>query len=214
MNEIIISHYYYYYFEEVVVMNNNQKNAENTNLLAKNVDIEPTGVIYNLRTSMIEEFVEDYLTRQNVDGIAAVEVAVEEGGKSNPYVSIYLFLKPDCKQIISDIDKVPSMLRNKVDKINVRLSDGLKKILSPLTGPEFKSGKIQSREYFVQLNIFRVIGLMFAAQPNKHKLVISDAKNIPSARDAIISVVKSEKTLYNNTPNNKYRRAVEQLEKR
>lgn len=195
----------------------NQNNFKKANIMDKNVDIEPSGVIYNIRTSAISEFVEDFLTKKGVDGISLVGVNVDEPAKhgSSPYVSAYLFLNQSSKHIISDINNIPQMLRNKVDKINIRLSDDIKQILYPLCGTDIRSGKVDDNgEFFIQLNIFRVIGLMFAANPNQHKLVISDAKCIPNARDAIISVIKYEKSNYSSNTNSRHDRIMDQLDKR
>lgn len=169
--------------------NNNAKYS----ILERTVDIEPTGVIYSIKGSNIEEFVEEYLAKKNVNGVSEVKVHVKAEGKNRPEVAIYLFMNQDSKFISSEMNNVPPMLRNKVDnKVNMKLTDDFRKILYPLCGNEIKSGKAENREYYVKLDIFRAVGLMFAVNPNRHNLVISDVKVIPGARDCVISVVKNE----------------------
>lgn len=170
-------------------------NTENRkySILDRTVDIEPSGVIYSIKGSTIEEFVEEYLSKKNVDGVTEVKVRVRSEGKTRPEVAIYLFMNQDSKCISSEMHNVPAMLRNKVDsKVNMKLTDDFRKILYPLCGNDIKSGKAENREYYIKLNIFRAVGLMFSVNPNRHHLVISDAKIIPGGRDCVISVVKNE----------------------
>lgn len=172
--------------------NVNQENKKYS-ILDRTVDIEPSGVIYTIKGSSVEEFVEEYLARKNVDGVSEVKVRVRSEGKTRPEVALYLFMDQNSKCISSQMNNVPPMLRNKVDsKVNMKLSDEFRKILYPLCGNDIKSGKAENREYYVKLDIFRAVGLMFAVNPNRHSLVISDAQAIPGGRDSVISIVKNE----------------------
>ena len=185
-------------------------------ILDSTVDIEPSGVIYSIKGSTIEEFVEEYLSKKNVDGVSEVKVRVRAEGKTRPEVAIYLFMSQDSKCISSQMQNVPPMLRNKVDsKVNMKLSEDFKKILYPLCGNEIKSGKADNREYYVKLDIFRAVGVMFSVDPRRHSLVISDAKIIPGGRDCVISVVKNE--MFNGFSGNNgdsRARQIDYLEKR
>lgn len=180
-------------------MSNNEN--KKYSILDRTVDIEPSGVIYSIKGSTIEEFVEEYLRRKEVNGISEVKVRVRSEGKTHPEVAIYLFMSQDSKYITSEMNKVPAMLRNKIDnKISVRMTDEFRKILYPLCGNDIKSGKAENREYYVKLDIFRAVGLMFSVNPHRHSLVISDVKSIPGGRDCVISVVKNE--MFNGFSNN------------
>ena len=148
--------------------------------------------MYNIKGSDVEEYVEDYLAKRGVNGVSEVKVRVRSEGKVHPEVAIYLFMNQDSKFISSEMNNVPAMLRNKVDnKVNMKLTDEFRKILYPLCGNEIRSGKAENREYFVKLDIFRAVGMMFSVNPNRHSLVITDAKNIPGG--SLISIVKNEK---------------------
>lgn len=183
-------------------------------LLDTNIDVQPSGVFYNVTNDLIETFVEQYFTTQNVDGVSAVKVQVRTEGKTNPYVAIYAFVNQNSSGIISDIASIPPMLRGKVDKYNVRLSDDFKKILFPLCGSEIESGKADGKEYFVKLNIFRVVGMMLSVDPNKHSLVITDAQRLPKG-GSVISVMKSEKYNYGGNNNgDKYARQIDFFERK
>ena len=164
-------------------------------VLDKVVDVDPTGVIYSIKGSTIEEFTMEYLTRKNITGISDVKVRVRSEGRNRPDVVIYLFMDQNSKFISSDMNNVPAMLRNKVDtKVNMRITDEFRQVLVPLCGQDINSGKVEGREYFVKLDIFRVVGMMFAANPNYHHLVITEAMAYPDGRDSIISVIKSMKS--------------------
>lgn len=194
-------------------------NAENKSysILDRTVDIEPSGVMYTIKGSNVEEFVEEYLRKKNVDGVSEVKVRVRSEGKTRPEVAVYLFMRQDSNLISSQMSNVPPMLRNKVDvKVNMNLSEDFKQILYPLCGNDIKSGKAENREYYVKLDIFRAIGMMFAVNPKRHGLVISDAKIIPGGRDCIISVVKNEtfSGFGGNNSGDNYDRQIDYLEKR
>ena len=194
-------------------------NAENKNysILDRTVDIEPSGVMYTIKGSNVEEFVEEYLRKKNVDGVSEVKVRVRSEGKTRPEVAIYLFMRQDSNLISSQMSNVPPMLRNKVDvKVNMNLSEDFRKILYPLCGNDIKSGKAENREYYVKLDIFRAVGMMFAVDPRRHGLVISDAKIIPGGRDCLISIVKNETFagFGGNNGGDNYARQIDNLEKR
>ena len=190
-------------------MDNNKKGT----LLDTNVDIQPTGVFFNVTNDIIENFVEQYFAKKNINGISNVKVQVRSEGKSNPYVAIYMFMNQNSNGIISDADSIPQILRNKVTEFNVRFSDEFKQSLYPVCGGEIKSGKTKDKEYYVKLNIFRVVGLMLAADPNKHSLVITDTQKLPKG-NSVISIMKSEKFNYgNNNDGDKYDRVINYLER-
>jgi len=196
-------------------MSNNTETNKKYSILDRAVDIEPSGVIYSIKGSNIEEFVEEYLTRKGVDGISEVKVRVRSEGKTRPEVALYLFMNQDSKYISSQMNNVPPMLRNKVDsKVNMKLTDDFRRILFPICGNDIKSGKADNREYYVKLDIFRAVGMMFAVNPNRHSLVISDAKIIPGGRDCIISVVKNEIAGGFSGGGDNYARQIDYLEKR
>ena len=194
----------------------NVNNTNNYSILDRTVDIEPSGVIYSIKGSTIEEYVESYLAKKNVEGVSEVKVRVRSEGKTRPEVAIYLFMDQKSKWISSDMNNVPEMLRHKVDnKVNMKLTEDFKKVLYPLCGENIMSGKAESREYYVKLNIFRVVGMMFAVNPNRHALVISDAKNIPGAKDCVISVVKNERfSGFSDNNGDNYARQIDNIEKR
>lgn len=178
------------------------------------VNIEPSGVVFNITNDIVEEFVENYLTKKGVTGIASVRMQVRNEGRTNPNVALYLFLNQNSSSFESNSHAVPELLKGKIDKVQVNLKDEFKQTLYPICGSNIESGKADGREYYVKLNIFRVVGLMLAADPDKHTLVISDAKILPN-NASIISVLKGTSYYYNNGKTvDKYSRQIDYFEKR
>lgn len=183
------------------------------NILDKAVDIEPTGVMYDIKGSIIESFVEEYLARQNVDGVDRVCIKIQNDGYTNPRVALYLFMNANSSMLASSAVNVPSALKNKMDKINIRLKDELKKILYPICGSEIEAGNKDDRICYVRLNIFRVLGLMLKADVATHQIVIPAARR--EGRESIVSVIKQIRYTGNKNTNggDKYARMIDAIER-
>lgn len=184
------------------------------NLLDKAVDLEPSGILYNVRGSMIENFIEEYLARKGIDGVEKVYLKVQNEGYTNPRVALYLFMSTNSSMIASSVDNVPVALRNKMDKISIRLKDELKTALYPLCGKEFEAGKKDNKTCYVQLNIFRAVGLMFKVDAATQQIVISNASR--EGRDSVISIVKQIKYVSGKggTSTDKYAKMIDDIERR
>lgn len=172
-------------------------NKREYDILNSNVDIEPVGVVWNLKKTDIEAFISEYFANRGVGDNTTVQVHVKSEGKARPSVTIYAFVPQGSDLIQTTVTEMPELIRNKVDNdIEPVISDSFKKILQPLCGNNIRVGKVPGRRmFFVQLNIFYSIGLMLKAVPDQHKLIITEAKTIPNSRDAVISVIKQ------NAPN-------------
>lgn len=195
-------------------MSVNTNDKVKNNLLDKTIDIEPVGVIYNLTSEMVENYVENYLYKSGVDGVSRVKLLVRNEGRTNPYISLYLFIDRNSKAIVSSVQSVPDILKDKIDKVRMNLSDDFKKIIRPLVGQDIESGRAEGRDVYVKLNIFRTVGMMLSVTPGKHNLTISDAKRLPKG-NAVFSVVKTSNYSYGSSDDgDKYSRQVNDLERR
>lgn len=183
------------------------------NLLDKAVDIDPTGVLYDIKGTVIENFVEEYLASMKIDGVEKVYLKVQNEGYTNPRVALYLFMSTNSSMIASSADNVPVALKNKMDKISIRLKDELKKALYPLCGSEIEAGKKDNRTCYVQLNVFRALGLMLKVDPAVQQIVISNARR--EGRDSVISVIKQIKYFGGKSTGNtdKYARMIDDIER-
>lgn len=180
---------------------NHANPAKENTLLSKFVSIEPTGVIYNLRGSHVEEFVEGYLNDRQIEGIEKVAVVAKREGPNRPELAVYLFIDSRSKFITSSAKGIPANLRNKLDHIRVELSEDLKKVLYPLCGKEIRCGKTERNMCYVELNIFRVLALMFAVDHTRHNINIPSVTTIPQSNEPIFNVIKELKYRGKNNDN-------------
>lgn len=184
-------------------------NATANSILDSVVNVEPTGVMYNVTNDVIEEFVEKYLDQNGVTGVSAVRVMVLSEGSRDPEVAIYAFVNQKSSGIESSVGSIPPLLRGKVDRVQIRLTDAFKKVLYPIVGSdEIETLKAEGGDYSIRLNIFRVLGMMFSCVPGKHRLIIADAKRL-SGNSGVCTVLKS--VSYDSRPNDKNDRYLRQI---
>ena len=193
---------------------NNQPNIKQSSILETAVNIEPIGVMFNLKGSDISDFVVSYFEAKGVTGITDVRAMVTREGQARPDVVLYMFIDQSSPSIISKTDRIPPMLKNKIDRIDVGLSPEFRKILTPLCGNDIISGKTEGRECYVKLDLFRALGLMLSADFRRHRLIVTDAKQVSGGRDCIISVTKQEAFNQAVDPSDKRGRQIENLERR
>lgn len=189
-------------------------NPKTSSILDTAVNIEPIGVMFNLKGSDISDFVANYLEKQGVTGLTDVRTLVTREGQSRPEAVLYVFVDQSSPFVISKMDKIPAILKNKVDKVDIGLSGDFKRILTPLCGNEINSGKTEGRECYVKLDIFRALGLMLSADIRRHRITVADAKQISGGRDCILSVIKQESFNQAIDPSDKRGRQIENLERR
>lgn len=168
--------------------NQNQKS-----ILETAVNIEPVAVVYNIENDAIENFVYNYLSNiKGVEGVSAVRLNVVRDGNRNPQLSLYAFFDQRSNDIFSNVNKVPEHLRRKMDLGGFRASDKLHKALLPIIR-EFKlisDGK--ERLVYTRLDVFKVLGLMLAADHRKHYLTVSEVMKMKKGR-SVSTVIKSNK---------------------
>lgn len=197
-------------------MSVNPTNAKANSLLDKNVSVEPTGVIYNLRGSHVEDFAESYLVKRNIEGVEKVSVVAKREGPNRPELAVYLFIDSRSKFINSSAKEIPVNLRNKLDHIHIELSEDLKKVLYPLCGKEIKCGKTERGMCYVRLDIFRILALMLAVDHTQHNINIPSVTTIPQSNEPIFNVIKELKYRNKNGSNKAdfYDNLVKNLENR
>jgi hypothetical protein len=162
-------------------------------LFETTVDIDPVAVVYNVQNDDIENFVYNYLTNaRNIDGVAAVRVHVVRDGNKNPEVSLYLFLDMNSNDVSSNLKNVPEHLRNKMDVSGFRASEKLFNALKPIVKDFKLSADPKEKLVYTKLDIFKVLGLMLAADRGKHNIVVSEVVKLKKKR-SILTVIKSNK---------------------
>lgn len=168
-------------------------NQTQNKLFETTVDIDPVAVVYNVQNDDIENFVYNYLTNaRNIDGVAAVRVHVVRDGNKNPEVSLYLFLDMSSSDVFSNLKNVPEHLRNKMDVGGFRASEKLFNALKPIVKDFKLSAAPKEKLVYTKLDIFKVLGLMLAAERGKHNIVVSEVVKLKKKR-SILTVIKSNK---------------------
>lgn len=168
-------------------------NETQNKLFETTIDIDPVAVVYNVQNDDIENFVYNYLTNaRNIDGVAAVRVHVVRDGNKNPEVSLYLFLDMSSSDVFSNLKNVPEHLRNKMDVGGFRASEKLFNALKPIVKDFKLSADPKEKLVYTKLDIFKVLGLMLAADRSKHNIVVSEVVKLKKKR-SILTVIKSNK---------------------
>ena len=165
-----------------------------SNLLEKSVNAEPVGVIYNFKTSLVDEWVYNVLTNKfKIDGIDTVKTSVTRGGKT-PEIAVYVFIKPQSANLKSNTHRIPEHIRKKMEEGVYTADNNLKSALMPLCD-KFKLGTTKGL-VFCKLNIFKVLGAMVAVNPREHTISILEINKMK--KDSIITVLKSMKFVHEN----------------
>lgn len=178
-------------------MNNQQKQhnqkpqQQRHGLLDTNVPLDPVTVGYTIETRDIQEFTERYLRDNGIDRVEAVRIRVDRSG-DRPKVTVFAFIGLNSKDLHRQQMNVAEHLRNKIDMGGQKPSDKLKKVIKTLAGNNTnirQDNRLKVAHFTV--DIFRVLGLMLAADPRVHQL------NIPFVdgrkRGSTITVFKSLK---------------------
>ena len=182
-------------------------------ILKNHVDAEPTGVIYAIRCSDIEKFVKGYLIDKGIDGVEAVVSKIKRDGNINPQMALYLFVNTNSDDLDSSAKNIPAVVRNRMEHIDINMKDKMKKVLYPLCGSEIKSGRQNNQICWIRLNVLRVVGLMFAAEPKAHRITIAAIGKIPASKDGIVTVIKEMKyDRGNNDSSDRFAHMIDDIE--
>lgn len=159
------------------------------NLLEKVVDIQPVGVVYNLSGNDLKEFVLTYLDKVGVSGVASVGTNLLRAGSSRPEVALYIVLDQSSADVTSNMRNIPSHIRRKMEGGGYRPSENLKKALIPIC----KDLRLVTKERYViiKCDVFKVLALMFKADPRVHTLSIPEVAKIKG--DCIFTLIKGSK---------------------
>lgn len=178
------------------------------------VDIEPSLVGFAIDNEEIQNFVMSYLGKHNIDRLEASRVRVIRQG-SHTEAKVYAFISMKSTDVNSSNRKggngVHRHLQNKIDMGGFKVSEKLRKAVLPLV----KGNDVQVRQdvrnnvVFVELDIFRVLGLMLDVNPQIHQLNIPKIDELKKG-SSVINVIKSNRYIERGPRNiDKYSRIVE-----
>lgn len=195
-------------------MMNNSNVKKKANLWDSVVDIEPTGVIYNVPASRIETFVDDYLRGRGITQINKVYVKSNKSGSViNPNdINVYLFLPINSPVIKTSSKSIPEKLRNKLDNIGVGITNEFRESLIPIAGKNIDIGR-SNGDVYVKLNLPLILALMFAVDKSTQTIGII---GVSGGNESIFQVVKQINIGGNKNTNNddKYDRIVRNINHR
>jgi transcriptional regulator of aromatic amino acid metabolism len=178
-------------------MAQNNQNQQNS-IMDTAVSIDPVAVIYNIENDVVENFVYNYLNDiKQIDGVAAVRLNVVRDGNRNPQLSLYAFLDNRSKDVFSNMKNVPEHLRRKMDMGGFRATDKLNKALSPIVRETKIFTDPRNKVVYIKLDVFKVFGLMLAADRRAHYLTVSEVMKLKKQR-SITTVIKSNKFIDKN----------------
>jgi hypothetical protein len=170
-----------------------QNNQVEKSIVETAVSIEPVAVVYNLENDAVENFVYNYLNQiKGVEGIAAARLAVVRDGNRNPELSLYVFIDQRSKEVFTSMQNVPEHLRRKMDVGGYRASEKLHKALLPIVREYKIVSDGRNKLVYVKLDVFKVLGLMLAADPRKHNLIVTEVLKLKKGR-SVTTVIKSNR---------------------
>jgi len=162
-------------------------------LLKTNVQVEPVATVYNFTNRNINDFVYNLLTeKRKIDGVEAVKTIVVKDGQTNPKVDVYIFISLDSKDVKSSAEGVPEPLREKLADSTYQYSDNLKSALWSICRRIDPSIETRENILMVKADIFKIIGLMLAADPKRFDVGVVEAIRLKKD-NSIISVMKKAK---------------------
>jgi hypothetical protein len=190
-----------------------QNNQAQKSIVETTASIEPVAVVYNIQSDDIQDYIYNYLTNvRQVDGVAAVRVSVVRDGNRNPELAIYAFFNQDSKDVFTAVRNIPQHLRAKMDMGGFKASDKLKKALNPVIKDLKLSGDPRNRLVYVKLDVFKVLGLMLAADPRRHWMQVTEVVKLKK-KGSVTTVIKQNKFVSDRSDDyDKYSAIVERNE--
>lgn len=173
--------------------NQNNQNQNRGNQQRTGVDIKPVGFLYNVTDTDVVDFVTNYLVNKGFNSLSGVRAIVRRDGNSNPELKFVAFFPIDGQGVLSDADNVPDWVRKQMEYSNLRLADSLYNTLRPIVNRNnFKVLRATSELAAVELDVFRVFGLMLGANPQNHELFVTDVRRTKKTH-FVAAIIKKDK---------------------
>lgn len=164
---------------------------DNKNVAYTNGGVTPIGAIFNVYAGKFENFVADYLVSQGIDGVIETKLHVRDMGTSRANPIIYAFLKRDNNIVTGGKGNIPQYLRDKIDNSRTRVNENGMKKLSGLVNPKhINSGATPDGDVYVEIDLFRALGLYLAATYREHKLTVYEINVVND--EIVLTVIKQE----------------------
>ena len=175
-----------------------QQNSK-SGLLETLIPLEPTSVGYNIEAAKIQEFVESYFNKklgENNSFMGARCTPTNNGERAE--ITAFFDLSRGNDIIVNgkDLGIHPDILK-RMGGNSINISDQFRNIIAPISYENITMREAPDgnrRIGYIELNIFRVIGLMLSATPKLHDINITNIYG--SANGLILTVIKSFKINY------------------
>lgn len=134
----------------------------------------PVGVIFNLTQDDFNDFIGNYFKAdKGIGNFYGTRTVVEAATKDSNRLKVVAFFSVDNKHLTSSTSGIPDYISRQMDSANYRASNDLYSALKPLVvydGVRFQ--QVDKNLVGIQLDEFRVLGMMLAARRNEHDLQI------------------------------------------
>ena len=169
-------------------MDNTAKNSVATT----NAGLVPVGAIFNVYGKKFEEFISDFLRSKEIANVLDVRLVVKNAGTNHATPRIYAFFGRNTNIVSSDRSSVAPYLAKKLEGANsVKLSnEGKNRLAAVINLNRLNTGSAPDNEIFVELDLFRCLGLFLGASYRQHKLTVFEINSING--EVVLTVIKQE----------------------
>lgn len=172
-----------------------------SDLVSTNVNINPVGAVFNITSNLVEDFMFDYLRKQR--GLTSVIKVICSSRPSRGVTRIHVHVALDLNndEVISNMKDVAEDIRRRMRGSNFTPGEKVQKVLGPLIQDGIIEMETRARDNFgiVEIDTFRVLGLMLDVDHNKHRISIPDVHGTDGKNKFIFTAIKREKFVDRNS---------------
>lgn len=200
---------------------NGQKKNQSINIMDTAIEgLNPSSVVFDVRSGTIENFMLKMLEAENINGVKTVIVHNRNEGRDNARVYINLVVSKNSNMFVGKSNRnsnVPDNISRRMDGTAMRLTENGKKALRPYVGND-RDIRIQPLQnkggeglVTIQLGIFRVLAAVLLADTRYFDLDILKSFKLPDSNTIILKVAKVVKYQggNNNSSANYYKMVVD-----
>lgn len=180
------------------------------------VEIDPVGAVYTVDSETISQFVVEYLASKDITDAGPVIVDVADAPNGVRSASLVLFFRQGSRSIETQRNQLPRHMRHRAGHTGYRASSELTRALQPMLSSNDRHPKVAFAKgfYAVELDIFHVLAMMLAADPNVHTLQITEIGQFK--RQTVLTVFKMKKFVnrVNNNDLDQYQSALNAMRRK
>lgn len=184
--------------------NNRQQNQQQQprrshSITKTTVDIEPVSVIYNLEEASIQDYLKVYFDQSGITSYSAARLQVRRQG-TNPLATLYVFFDGKSDDVTPNRNRqqksgmIPQGILERMDNGGSSISKELRNAIRPLSNgnPHVRTSNRNGQKIaYIEIDIFRVVGLMLSVDPKQHDLSITELKQL--GKSILLTVQKTKR---------------------